>query len=453
MKRLAPVAALAAALLVAVPGGPAHSQGVQPNGYQVVAQASVLQWTYDFPTANFHPQADNELPYAEVDADPSRAHALSSVYWPGAAGGNFGSLVGLLVPPGVPPPPNSLLDAINDPIRAEAATGATTKQATTAPSGTTMTASVVPAQTSIAQEADSAASWAGMSLGPSGGLGAMSAVVKHTLGQDGKLAATAQTFVSNVNLGGTFEAGSITASAAEQSVGGAAPTGSSSMTVHNLTIGGQTAYVDGGGVHMGQPGKPAPSAAVQAASKALTGAGMQIYFTEPAKITIAGIAYAYSASLLVYWAPPGDSHGDVFTFSFGGAAIGMNTTAGAAESSGGGGGGETTGSGGPSPVSGVSGLGGESVPATPTSATLQLPTPASGATAAPSLGTRRGSQPLATGQLASAKGPAGIGGWWFMLLAIAAIAGIALLSRLPALMATAAAPDCVRERPTPIRKL
>jgi len=448
VRRLAPLSAVAAALLVALSGGPAHAQGVQPNGYQVVAQASVLQWTYDFPTANFHPQADNELPYAEVDGDPSRAHALSSVYWPGAAGGNFGSLVSLLVPPGVPPPPNSILDALNDPVRAEAATGATTQQATTSPTGTTMKASVVPTQPSIAQEADAVTSWAGLSLGPSGSLGASSAVAKHTLDQDGKLVATAESFVANVDLGGMFKAGSITASATEQSVAGATPTGSSTITVHDLTIGGQRAYVDGAGVHMGQPGKPAGSAAVDAASKALAGAGMQIYFTTPAKITIAGVAYDYSASILVYWAPPGDDHGDVFTFSFGGAAIGISASPGTASSPGGGGSGETI----PPSVSDLS-LGGGSLPATPTSPALQLPTPASavGSPTAPSSSQKTGR--AATGQLATATRPTAVQAWWLALLALATLAGIVLLPRVPALLTTAASSDCIRERPNPIRRL
>jgi hypothetical protein len=203
---------------------------------------------------------------------------------------------------------------------------------------------------------------------------------------------------------------------------------------------------------MGEPGKPAGSAAVDGVNKALAGAGMQIYFTVPGKVTIGGVAYDYSASILVYWAPPGDSHDDVFTFSFGGAAIGMVASPGLAASAGaagdqgvgGGGGGALLGSSAATPVG---------VPATPSTPALQLPTPASGATPTPAVAGRRGSQPLATGQLASAKGPAGIGGWWFVLLAIAALAGIAVLSRLPALLNSAAAPECVRERPTPIRRL
>ena len=261
--------------------------------------------------------------------------------------------------------------------------------------------------------------------------------------------ATAQSFLSNVDIGNTFHAGSITTSATEQSVSGAAPTAASTITVHDLVIGGQKAYVDRAGVHMGDPGKPAGPAALDAVGKALVGAGMQIYFTAPQKVTIGGVSYEYSASILVYWAPPGDSNGDVFTFSLGGDAIGMQvspglaTTAGVIEGLGGGAGTALPGSTGATPGA---------VPTSPASPTLQLPAPATGAGATPGAVPGGRSQSLAAGQPASASAPAGIEGWWLVLLAIAALAGIALLPRLPALLTNAAAPDCVRERPSSNRR-
>ena len=447
MRRVTPVVGFTLALCVAVPAATVHAAGVSPSGYRVAVQASVFQFTYDNPTANFHPQADGELTYAEADGDPSRAHALSSVAWPGAAGGNFGSLLGVLAPPGLPPPPGSVLAALNDPVRAEAATGATTTQETTAPSGTTMRVSVVPENGAISQESSSLTTSGGLSLGPGGSLGASSAVAKHTLDKNGTLVARGQSFVSNVDIGGAFHAGSIATSATEQSVSGKTPTGSSAITVHDLVIGGQKAYVDSAGVHMGEPGKPGGPAAIDAVGKALVGAGMQIYFTSPQKVTIGGVSYVYSASILVYWAPPGDSNGDVFTFSLGGDAIGMVVSPGLATTVGGIegviGGGGTTGS-----TGGAAGA----VPASPGSPVLQLPAPAAGVATTPGAASGAGSQSLAAGQRASARGPAGIEGWWFVLLAIAALAGIALLPTLPALLTNATAPECVRERPSSNRR-
>src|SRR5207248_1658921 len=213
------LASLAAAVVgVAVTGPPAHADGALAS-YRVVAQAAGFNWTYDSPTSNFHPQADNELPYAEVDADPTRAHALSSVYWPGAAGGNLGTLIAVLGGP--------MVSALNDPVRAEASTSSTTQQTTTTPVGTTMKASVVPESGDLAQEGTAAGTWAGLPLGQAGSIGAISAVAKHTLDKSGNLVATARNSVADIDLGGMFRAGAITSSATEQSAGGAAPSSSS----------------------------------------------------------------------------------------------------------------------------------------------------------------------------------------------------------------------------------
>jgi hypothetical protein len=214
-------------------------------------------------------------------------------------------------------------------------------------------------------------------------------------------------------------------------------------------LGGQQANVDRAGVQMGEPGKPAGPAAIDAVGKALVGAGMQIYFTSPQKVTIGGVSYVYSASILVYWAPPGDSNGDVFTFSLGGDAIGMVVSPGLATTAGGIEG-VVGGAGAPLPAPTLATPG--SVAASPASPVLQLPAPATGAGATPGAASRAGSESLAAGQPASASAPAGIEGWWLVLLAMAALAGIALLPRLPALLTTAAAPDCVRERPSPNRR-
>ncbi|MBV8162275.1 MAG: hypothetical protein JO265_15255 [Acidimicrobiia bacterium] len=459
MKARQAIAAVSAAVVAA--GGvwlgagapPARADGALAS-YRVVAQAAGVNWTYDAPTANFHPEADNELPYAEVDGDPTRAHAISSLYWPGAAGGNLGSLIAVLGGPAI--------NQLNDPVRAEASTSSTDQQATVAPTGTSMTASVIPDSADVAQEASSAASWAGAPLGQGSAIGAISALAKQTLGKDGTLTAATSNSVANVDLGGMFHAGLIATSANEQSAAGGTPTLTSTMTVDDLTIGGQKAYVDGSGVHMGQPGKPAGSAVIDGVSKGLSGAGMQIYFTEPAKVTIGGVAYDYAPALLIYWAPPDDTNHDVFTFGFGGAAIQMVISGGDASSTGSPGGsaaasagGTDLGAGGGGAASGsLAGAapGGAPIPASPGSTTLQLPSTANGTGAALPhvLGNRL--QNTASGQLAAAHSPGGIGAWWFLLLGLAAVAGAALAPRVPALFRTAAVSTCANERSTPNRR-
>jgi len=434
--------ALAAAALVVVATAPtAHADGTLAS-YRVVAQAAGFNWTYDAPTANFHPEADNELPYAEVEGDPTRAHAISSLYWPGAAGGNLGTLLGVLGYQG--------FTALNDPVRAEASTSSTNQQATVAPSGTSMTASVIPSADAI-QQASSAASWAGSPLGSAGSIGAVSAIASQTLGKDGKLVASATNSVHDLDLGGMIRAASITTSATEQSVGGGTPSLSSTITVSGLTIGGQKAYVDGSGVHMGEPGKPAGSAVVDSVSKGLAGAGLQIYFTEPAKVTIGGVAYDYAPALLFYWAPPGDTNKDVFTFGFGGASIQMVTAGGDAGSAASGPpdvGGGTLGSGTDTGALGATAGGLSAVPASPGATSLQLPAPATGATPR----VRGTTRALPNGRLAAAHSPGGIGAWWWLLLALAALAGAALAPRLPALLTRPSASTCANQRVTPSRR-
>ena len=145
-----------------------------------------------------------------------------------------------------------------------------------------------------------------------------------------------------------------------------------------------------------------------------------------------------------------DTNHDVFTFGFGGAAIGMVISGGESASSAGEAGGAGLGAGGggfdTGAVAGGGPGGAAAVPSTPGSTMLQLPAPASGA--GKSL-----PRVLGNSRLASARSHGGIGGWWFLLLALAAVAGAVLLSRVPALLTTtAAASTCAHERTTPNRR-
>ena len=428
------VASAGSAAGLAAQSTPARADGSTLGSYLVAAQAPVWQFTYDFPQANFHPQADGELTYAESDLDTTKAHALSSVAWPGAAGGNLGSLIAVLGGPAI--------NALNDPVRAEAFSSGTTHQATTVPSGTTMDASAVPSGDKT-QEAAATTTTGGTALGQGGSFGSSSAKTDISVDHAGNLVATAVSNVNDINIAGVFKAASLTATASEKSAGGAKPSGSSQLAVHDLTIGGQQVYVDGSGVHVGSPGQPSNPAINGMVDKALSGAGMQIYFTSPQQVTIANYTYNYGASLLVVWIPPGDSHGDVFTFSFGGAAIAME----AGQSTGGLGGVLPLSA---APASGDTGLpadnGGSTPMALPPSpGTPALALPASSGTA-PSRPASNVTQ-LATPASASTTGSPAVPTAWFLLLAIAAIAGAALMTRLPGLLTAGAAARCRNEHP------
>jgi hypothetical protein len=428
------VAALGAALATSLWAGPAHGDTSRTLGsYSVATQAPVWQFTYDFPTASFHPQADGELTYATANMDTTRSHALSSVAWPGAAGGNLGSLVGVLGGPTV--------GALNDPARAEAFNnGGTAQQATSAPSGTTMSASVVPSAGAV-QQADAVTTSGGLGLGQGGSLGSSSAKTTITLDQAGKLAANAVSDIDNIDIAGVFKAASLSSSVNEQSVGGSTPTGSSQLAVHNLTIAGQQAYVDGSGVHVGSPGQPPNPAINGVVNKALAGAGMQIYFTSPQQVTIASAAYNYGASLLITWVPPSNSHGDSFTFAFGGAAVAMQAGQGLASLN--------TATAAPTPAADAgppAGLGNvTSLPPSPATPTLSLPSRP--ATAPASSGPAAPLTQLAAPASTTTAGSRGVAAGWFLLLGIAAVAGGVLTTRVPGLFTAGAAARCRDERP------
>ena len=417
-------------------GGPAG-----PLGFAAAAQAPVMQITEDEPSANFHPEGEGNFDYSLATLNPSNGHALSSVLWPGGAAGNAGTLVAVLGGP-------SQASALNDPVRAEAISGTSqTDQSVSAPTGTTMTASVKP-DASGDQESQATTNVAGGDLGPAGSVGVTTSSSRIVSSAAGTVTAAARSTASKVDLGGgVFSAGSVVSSASGTSAGGAKPSFTGQTVFSDLTIAGHEAYVDGTGVHVGSPGRPASSAVQDAVNQALTGAGMEIFFTYPYRVTVGGVSYFYAASVLVYWAPPGDSKDNSFTVSLGGAAVSMDVTPG--------GGGDLSGL-----VTGVTGAGGGTADsgsggaATAAPATLALPS--DGAAVAPpaalghpvrGAGTLVGRPQLA---LSGRVTPTGLGGGWLALVLLAALAGAAGLSRLPALLSAAAtANGCPRERPRP----
>jgi hypothetical protein len=399
--------------------------------FTAAVQAPLMQITYDNPTAPFHPLGDGELTYALSTLDATRGHALSSVAWPGSAGGNAGSLLGVLGAPTVA--------ALNDPIKADVSSGAGPDQQTmTAPSGTLMSASVHPAgpgQETVLAETKTAST----PLGPSGSIGTSSASSSISLIQStGSITAKAVTTAVDISLGGVVSIGSVASTATTTSAGGSAPKASSSTVFQDFKIAGQQVYVDASGAHVGALGKPANPAAIAVVDKALAGSGLQIFFTAPYQFAIGGLTYNYAASVLLYWAPP-EANKDVFSLSFGGAAVSMEVTPGF-------GGADQN----ALPPAVQSGSGSEAaalpIPTSPQAPSLSLPTPATAAAPGPSSQSRPASAPPVVQLAAPVNATSrGVGAQWFVLLAALAILGAALLPRVPALLRASA--GCTRERP------
>lgn len=456
--RLASSALLGAGALalLGAGGGPA---GAAPRlaaevsvNFTAAATAPVMQITEDEPNAQFHPEGDGDYGYTLVTANPGLANATAAVVWPGSAAANAGTLAALLGAP-------SSLSALNDPVQASASTGSNhTSSSITAPTGSTMSASVAPTGPTD-QHATATSQLGGGGLGSEGSVGSSDST--STIDYDsstGDLTLTAQSQASHVDVGGVVSIGSVTSSASATSSGGQTPTMVGATNFHDMTIAGQEAFVDGSGVHVGAPGAPAGPAAIDSVDAALASAGMEVYFTAPHTITVGGVSYYYAASVLFFWAPPGDTSHNSFTMSLGGAAVSATASPEGDFSSlfdtTGSGGSTTASGGGSAPVAAVtpaasspSGPTGSAVAAAPSlpvtggaAPTLSLPaSPAAAAEA--TVG-----HPEASVVPVDARLPGGIGVGWWILAALAAVAGAGLTTRVPGLLQRQAAATCPHAR-------
>src|SRR5207249_1132389 len=100
--------------------------------------------------------------------------------------------------------------------------------------------------------------------------------------------------------------------------------------VEDMTVGGQRAYADETGFHIGDQGQPANAVANQIAQQSLSKSGMEVLVSTP-KLEKSGPTATYTAgSLLIFWNPSPDVS---FVWAFGGsrasatAAPGFGTVA------------------------------------------------------------------------------------------------------------------------------
>ncbi|HVA44160.1 MAG TPA: choice-of-anchor P family protein [Acidimicrobiales bacterium] len=433
----APLTLVAVGVTAAAPAG-AEVAGAPASflAFTTAAQAPIAQITEDEPSASYHPEGEGEYGYTVATMGLDAASALSATVWPGSVAGNAGSLVGVLGGP-------SAASVLNDPVRAQAISGTDqTQQTVSSPTGTVMQAEVASGA-SGAESATAGGSLAGGTFGAGGSVG--NSTTSSSLVFDpgaGTLTAAALSHADNVDLAaGLVSIGSVTSSATATSSGAAVPIESGGTDFQDLKIAGQSAYVDGSGVHLGSPGHPAPLAEQQTIDTALAGTGMQIYFTDPHRITEGEVSYYYAGSVLFYWGVPQDPSANSFTYSIGGAAVAMAVTPG------------TPGVTGRPPVAippppSVTGPGiftsGSASPAGTT--TLSLPTANSpGAAISAAIGRAPSGTPQLGILAAQPDLPGGLGaGWWLMIL-LGGLLGAFLLPLVPGLFGSAAA-DCPRQR-------
>lgn len=311
--------------------GPARAAGLPGSGlgaFSVASTAPGVQFSYDYPGASAHPQAEGEVPetVAQLQSGP-QGYALSSVAWPGALVANAGTTSQLLNLP----VPASAASSLNDPIRAEARTGSGDQ---------TVTNSSYPGSVMTATAGDqhvSADATVGATSGPVPQSGTGSTESRSTVDVTGpaSVAGTAYSVAKDVVLdGGLVKVTSVTSKASVSSFV-TNSTGSGSTQVSGLTIAGQPAYVDQDGVHLGQsgPGAPVNTIANAIAQQAVTSAGMKVAVSQPTIHRQGSTVSVDAGNVVFYFAPPNDSNGDTFTATFGGASITASTAAGFGSSS------------------------------------------------------------------------------------------------------------------------
>lgn len=303
----------------------AHADATPGSGFgsfSISATAPGFQASEDRLAAAAHPEGEGEIPesIAQLQTGP-QGYALSSVAWPGPLVANAGSTAQLLNL-GLP---SSTTENLNEPIRAEARTGSGPPTVTNnAYPGTTMTASAA------ADDVEADATTAG-AAGPApqtkSGNTETSSSAKLT-GPTGA-EATATSTVQHVSLaGGVVTIGSVRSSAKAGSVA-FKPYTSGGTTVFDLRVGGQPAYLDETGLHLGSsgPGVPVNAIASQLAQQALAGAGMKVAVSQPTTHTDGSRVSFDAGNVVFFWSPP-NSQGETFTATFGGASAAVTATQG-----------------------------------------------------------------------------------------------------------------------------
>jgi hypothetical protein len=317
-----------AATTFAVVSGGAGAQteggGGEFGSFALTATAPGFEATEDEPSAQAHPEGHGAVPETSTLLSNGFGYGLATIAWPGATAANGGAVLGLLIPSTVPNTDIPVPDAVGQaygplgpsiayPVRAEARAGTAPDASYTQFPGATMTAHADDARVN-AEGSIQRAEQSGMAT--FGNVRSTSeSVLSGALGR-----ATANSSAQDIDVGGVIKIKSVTSTATAQTDGVNA-TATGATVVQGMTIADQPAYVDDQGVHIGAQGQPANAVANEIAAQALSGAGMQVYVSKPLVERSAGTAAANAGSLYVYWMPPGNPSGNVFTLTFGGARV------------------------------------------------------------------------------------------------------------------------------------
>jgi hypothetical protein len=249
--RAAGAGVLAAAAVLVWTLVPAEEARAQPAliGYTALSDANVADMVVDSIAglAGEHPLSEADLPEdsSELETGPFGT-ALAAVFWPGATGGNLGSLSGELPIPSQLAP---LLSKLNDPVRAQ----------TFYPAGPEH-ASYPPGASGGVVEMTSSATPTGVTA--RAGITDVSSALLSIQGVQGNSSATA-TAKAQASASGTFSGASIlgglitvgaTSSTATATSDGISVSGSATTHLGAVTIGGLPVSVGTDGLKIGPAG-------------------------------------------------------------------------------------------------------------------------------------------------------------------------------------------------------
>lgn len=273
---------------------PAPTSAPSLGGWNVSADGNAVDVLIDNTTglAGIHPFTEADFPEAQSQFQSGPfASALSTLFWPGNAGGNFGSLSGEL---GFPSQLSPITSQLNDPARASAQYPAG-PQSSTYPAGAPGGVATMQAN---AEEGGATAESALADESPSTILGFSSAMGTSSATATTHATAQSASNLSDVSLlGGLVDIGSISSTASATS-DGSKGSGSAVTHVAGLTVFGQKASIGSDGLVL--PSAPGGLGALtgpvvqKAMSQVISGLGLKI--TEfPATKLASGAGYTVTS--------------------------------------------------------------------------------------------------------------------------------------------------------------
>ena len=317
------------ALAIANPFGAAHADsGPKFGSYTIAATAPGWEMYEDEPSANAHPEGGMQAPYStSALSTGGLGYGLSSVAWPGATEANVNGVAVLLFPksvdvPGGPsvPVPDAVTalfqqaaPAASYPLRAESRTGSGSPDSTLDGQAATLKAHADELLANASATTKGATGQAGFSFGNAETIA--SSVLNDEAG-----AASAESKITKIDVGGVIKIDSVI-STATASTNATDATSSGTTVVQGMTIGGQAAYVDDSGVHIGDQGQPANAVVSQIANNALKNGGFSFAVSQPQQ-DVDGPTSSYTAgSLYIVWKPPQNPSENVFVIALGGSRV------------------------------------------------------------------------------------------------------------------------------------